>query len=693
MSRCPLRRIGLLKHVYPSPLSRAHRMHTSAPCRSAFVLPNSDVWNVTLNSTDPKDIVLSHKFRQLKDTLAQTTPHPNRVWGRYIDMLNFLGFEKLPLDIHQSVLRKCTPSAAELRVFIATRSVEGVRRRDHQEAHIYEYRFQAIIRNIRSSGWTPDIDDYHFILEQFAAAGHHQGSMHVLEEITLLGLPKSAKTYGLCLQALCHRLTLPCRKVLRPQLVSDVTRLCLRLVNEMNARNVPFTSVNVDLVIRILKETSNLEGFQNLMKVAYGIDLSYPDRPPLEHWDRDNDRVANFIISGGPTARFPDPLPFSTDALNTTIDMLGRLGNVSKLIQTFEVLTTPLSMHHREPSSFDDDDDDDYGLSNPRVAPYQPPHARPNTQSYHMLLKWLSRAGHTVLARHYLLQAISVEKADAHRLRIDCIRKAPAEIVAPQVGVNRSMLLAVYAQANRDKDLELMRWVLQRIGIVIRRKRGYIKYHTRVQARWQDATSQSAATFSEVPHAEDGSSNSQPNTMSKDVVGDPSFSLDPAFSTFFSPSSASGSDVSETINLPPTPYFDVDLDATPPSTAPPPKQFDIGLHLSILKRDLEALEHLEQYVADMLGRTTQRVKERLGRRVWAGKNIYMRDLNRRVAVSREEWRQKVQYRPRMTNKSQNSFKEMAPHLRAGQVATTRGLATSSVGSDAWGHVGSVRGDA
>jgi hypothetical protein len=44
----------------------------------------------------------------------------------------------------------------------------------------------------------------------------------------------------------------------------------------------------------------------------------------------------------GPDGSRLVPFPFTTTALNTAIDILGRLGDIPKRIQAFEVLTQPL---------------------------------------------------------------------------------------------------------------------------------------------------------------------------------------------------------------------------------------------------------------------------------------------------------------------------------------------------------------
>jgi len=74
-----------------------------------------------------------------------------------------------------------------------------------------------------------------------------------------------------------------------------------------------------------------------------------------------------------------------------------------------------------------------------------------------------------------------------------------------------------------------------------------------------------------------------------------------------------------------------------PHSAPRPRAFDIDAHISILQRDVKQLARLELAVAAVLGRTIHRVKERLGRRVWAGRTIWLAKSGARVVVTKGIW--------------------------------------------------------
>jgi hypothetical protein len=538
------------------------------------------------------------------DVLSRKTRSHSRVWSCYVDLMSYAEYDKLPLEVHQAVLRRCVPSFGTLRTWTASRMQTGQALR---APHFYEARLKTVMRNIRAADASATLEDYHVILEQFAAVGHYTGSMHVFTELAhVCKLEPTPKTFGLCFKAMAHRLSLPMYKAQRADIVADTSKLCRKLLKEMSARDMPFTSFNLDLTVRILKEVLDQEGFSQLMKLGYGIDLDYPDHPPLQ---------ASSMQS-----------PFSTSALNTTLDMLGRLGNVAKLVQTFEVLTQPLPPQASQHYSQEFDDEDDFGIANPAsTEPHQAPHAQPNTTSYNILLKHISRAGHAAFARHYLFQAMRLDRQVDRHLRAQ-LHQNPHATPPPRFGINRGTIIPVFGEANRDKNMELMRWVGWVTRKTIKRKKSDIAWYY----RHRDSMAASASS-------------------------------EPAPSNSRSPPP----DVSTAL--------DVDLDApsTPPDSPTPEKLFNINLHLSILQKNLDELVlWYENHYEVALSRVTQRVKERLGRRVWAGKDIYLFSENARVTMPRKTWTRIVNFKP---GKTRASSEHDGRVLRNGWVAGYKGL--------------------
>ena len=681
MSKCSLRRLGIPTQSSHLSKQSARRLHTSLPCSFAGSISLSGAEAAEGSRGGEKGRLLDHKLSDLRFLTRRMRPDPGKVWAMYQDLLHSLRYDDLRLEDHQAVLRACTYPAAEQR----TNSAKRFPRQMSNQGHKFEPRFKTVIRNIRLAGYMPTIDDYHFVLEQFAAVGHFRGSGHIMEEITRLGLQKTPRTYGLCLQALCHRLSLPCDPAVRERLVAEVTLHCMQYQEEMMQQRVPFTSVNADLVTRLLKETADLPTFEKLLKAVYGVDLSFPDRPPLELWGRKTNATGepSMPVLDASDREAPSLLPFSSAALTTTIDFLGRSGEVSKMVQTFEVLTTPLPAKSATTSpAYDEEDEDDFGVSNPQVAPWESPHALPNTTTYHFLLKWLAhaRAGH--LVRHYMLQAIKAEKDTDRELRVAIRHRPRSQLVAPHMAVNRLMLLSVFGLANRQQDLELMRWTLYKTGQVIRLKKKHIRYYGWRLRQWRLAGRAAAEAATEASETAEAAV----PAPSEETPAPSDSPLSAVFSSYFTPSSASEEAVEKTVHLPQTPYFDADLTAPVPSPLPR-RPFNIERHLYIVRHDLQQLEALEERIADALGRATQRVKERLGRRVWLARDIYLRHLGRRVIIGKEEWAAKARFRasktlpPRWAQvraAKQKPDTKSEPQIPPGSVATHMGLMTSAV---------------
>ncbi|KAJ7781449.1 hypothetical protein B0H16DRAFT_1447890 [Mycena metata] len=640
---------GLLRLSALRPL---HRIFQTPPRHSSGATTPSDSTTTTAISVPaPVDRIRQRNFSLLYESL-EIDGNPSRVWANYTNLLTFLGYEQLPLEIHQQVLRKCTPSSRLLRASATRRLFLG---NVPRTPHLYEGRLQTVVRNIRALGVQPTLDDYNFILEQFAVVGHHFGVMQVYKELTSFGITPRTKTFGLCLQAIAHRLTLPVALRDKDRRILVTRRMVSELVSAMKSLNIPFTSVNLDLTMRILKETTDMQGFEMLMKWGYGIDLANPDCPPLEYLAYPTD------ASSGVKA--PIPQPFSTAALNMTIDTLGRLGNISRMVQAFEVLTAPLPQHSPNATSTsynDEEDEDDFGVSvEPPPPPFTPPSARPNTTTYNLLLRHVSRAGHAVFARHYLVQAMRLEKEVFLTLRRDFGRLPLQDVPAPHFSINRGTLLSVFGQSNRDKNLGLMRWLSLKLNQILKRKRNALNYYSDHRAARQrkrlwpyNDPSRSTDTLPMLPV-----------TPRKSAIPPTPLSRGSSRFTTIMQRWRAPQGVGE--------VFDVDVEDESSQLPTPVKNFNLDLHIRVLTRDIAEIEALQDHVRMVFARTTRRVKERLGRRVWRGKDIYLlTDGDRRRRISMGEWENIARVRKEKTHRPYifpwsdpvNRQRAPAPHL-------------------------------
>ncbi|KAF7301435.1 hypothetical protein MIND_00708800 [Mycena indigotica] len=557
-----------------------------------------------VSTAPPIDRVRQTNFDLLRESL-ELEGNPSRVWANYTNLVSFLGSEPLPFHVHQQVLRKCTPPSSTLRASATRRILVG---NVPQSPHVYEGRFIAVIRNMRAAGYVPTLEDYNFILEQFAAVGHHFGVMHVYRELTSLGVVPRSRTFGLCLQAIAHRLTLPVNPAKKRERTETTRRMISDLITAMKTHNIPFTSANLDLSMRILRESTDMDGFELLMKWAYGIDLANPDCTPVEYLEGKNPSP---------------PQPFSTDALNMTLETLGRLRDISRLVQAFEVLTTPLP---KRPSSANDEEEDDFGIRHQPSLPLPTPSASPNTTSYNILIRHLSQAGHATLARHYLIQAIKLERETSHLLwkQLGNRRRQLQHVLSPHFSINRGTFLSVYGESNRDKNAGLMRWLFSKMPSVIKRKQGnldgFLKYRALRQQRglwpYDGSEVKDTTTLRRAPTEPASPLAIGDRWRAPDYIGN---------------------------------VFDIDINSETPLPLPPaPKKLDLDLHISILERDIRELSQLRDHVEQMLTRTTHRIKQRLGRRVAGKQDIYLatevQENRDRVRIDPKRWSKIANFR-------------------------------------------------
>lgn len=582
--------LGLAASRRFPPASLHCRRHLSA----VFAQPPHTTFLDVTPDAGPGTSAKAYKLKELAASLSAEPTDSSRLWKNYSNLVNFMGYEVLPLEVHQAVLRKCTLSTWEIRKLTAQK-LQDRTMSFRKPYHIHEERFQVILRNIRATGEKPSLDDFHFILLHFASAGHHLGTQKIMSELIELGITPTHKTYGLCLQALAHRLALPFADHARQTYVSEISLIGSQLLSDMAKQGIPITSVNLDLAFRILREGGDEAGLSKLLKVGYGIDLEYLDQPPLE------DNKAKALLG---TVQVPALQPISTHTLNTIIDALGRMGHLSKMVAVFEVLTQPLPSPQPKPneSSFEDEDDDDFPIIQTRPT-WQPPHVVPNTTTYNMLVKYTAIDGNLILAQHYAKQIMDVEEMNRNRIRLALEAGTPlGEIEAPRVSLNRLSLLPIHGRANRGNDIGTLRWIKAVCRMAKGRKFREYKW-------WTEYLEQNSST-------EDGEAEAP-------ELDRPAYRPD-AISTI----------------------LDADLDSPPATSFTPlaPKKLDPKLHMALLLRDREQLESLRQQNGNALHSAIQRAKQRMGRRVWKGMDVFMLDEGRRVPVSKDEWTEMVNFK-------------------------------------------------
>jgi len=559
---------------------------------SALVLPTNP------DFTDSLTYEQKASIRELLEAV-QTHHSPHHIWAHYTNLVSLLGNRQLPVEIHQQVLRRCSPPKEYIRSWIV-KKMAAKGNNVKIKSPTFEPRFRILMTNIRNLGVQPSLDDYNYVLQQLAASAHYKGASNVYEEMKRVGHVPDQTTYAACLQAMAYRLSLPIHPKTKPDLVARMQRLFKGYMADMRQFKVPMSAASLDFSLRILKGTLDTEGFESIMRSGYGIDLSNPDRVALEYEDPTS-KTQNIDL-------LPAPFPFTTTVLNTTIDMLGILGNVTKMVQTFEVLTQPLPQANQHFfNSFESDEDDDYGVSIdvPSSSRVPPPSAVPNTTTYCILLRHLCALGHATFARHYINQALRLDHEASWALKraveYNVNRNLPLDTVSsPRFTMNRNMFLTVMGETNKDKNLGLMKWLSTKIYRIIKRQKGSLE-------RYQKLREQLLEAQVDLPPP-------PPPPRRPRVI----------------------------------PALDVDLQnhTTPEVETPKVKPFNLNLHIDILQRNVSELERFQSRLEFLVGRTSQRVKERLGRRVWQSRDIYLATEGERKVVSKEQWREMVNFRPR-----------------------------------------------
>lgn len=538
---------------------------------------------------------MREKEARLTQSIEVEYSYHTKVYGKYLATVNGAEGDLLPLELHQAVLRACAPPPDDIRAHTA-RLLQQEQLAEHQLTHPYESRFRKIIQNIIDAGFNPSIGDYHLIMSQFAAVGHYAGIQKYMHHMGRMGLEPNHQTFGFFLQAVAHRISLLAPNPRRPIIVRKLFTLAVQALREMVDRQIPSTPTNLDHAFRIFSEVHDPQGLAELLRLGYGVDLNYLDSPPI-----DAASVPSTSIFGSS----PELLPFSTSALNTLLETLGRWGQISKMVYVFETLRHPLPIPAKPDNTFDDDDDDFL----PIKQEWKPPSAEPNTTSFNIMIKHCIAHRNLVLARHYVTQLMHEEHMSTLRLQRELREKPLSEVAAPCMAVNIGTLRPIEGFGNRSHDIMLLKWVIRACKLSIRRKYRSWTYYDQM-----------------------GSKYVVPQTSSTLAISEPSSSSSPSPAFF--------------------------------SKSPDPSTFDIPAHLRILKQDISALSDLKWNTENRLFRTTAGGKERLERRVHGGKDVYMEDESGRVMVDPRAWKEKknVRVAKRKVKPKQKQKKYLGKHF-------------------------------
>lgn len=500
----------------------------------------------------------------------------------------------------------------------------------------HENRLQMILRHMKEANQTPTVDDFNYIIKQMSAVGHVRGASDVLHELdSIPGLEPNNITFRHVLQTCVFLIESPFPTEVRNLAVKASTEVALDIVDRMQAMNMDIEEAIVELLLRIFKENRNIEACEQILRTVCAFDIRRPDRMPEEFEARlkEADRLQKPL---------PVPLKLTTSMFTTLVSLYGSAGEIPRMITLFEVLTNPYPLPSNLPSPSSDwwdDDIDEYDVATPVVQTplkhrpeyiWEPQRASPNSATFAMLIRNLAWAGQRMLCEHYMLLAEEFDKQEADRLREQISREierhrsvstqmsgnqdrqvelvpSPDFIPSPRFLITPLMFMPAFAYANRQRILELMRWMRYHLRGVIWRRQSELSFFKK--------------SYEELPSG----------TFPSRAVARLSSSHHPCMLLcMFS-------------NVLLTASLDLDYSGMVEGTDNP-KPLDLGLHIKLVESSLTSFGAMLERADEVIARLKQRSLERITRRVWNNQDIYLRDVDDRVLLSKEEWENRVQWK-------------------------------------------------
>ncbi|KAG8829321.1 hypothetical protein FRC18_009390 [Serendipita sp. 400] len=556
----------------------------------------------------------------LEDLLNTQGETYNRIWESYLALRQYIqkhGGPPVPYPTMQRVLQRCTPNWASTRkLVVRVLPQPGMWKR--LDTAVHSHRLRTVLSHMRESGQTPTISDYNYVLQYMAAAGHVRGASALLKEIDATeGVKPSAKTMKHVLQACVFLLEIEFSPQDRNLATAEATNLAYEVIRRVTDQNIDLSRQIVELVLRIVKEDGRVEQCERILRAVCAFDINKPDRMPEEFAKR----LKEADESNEP---LPKPLPISTSMFTTMMVLYGRRGDISKMVTLFEVLTNPYPLPSNLPSPSSDwwDNEEEYDVPNPVVQTplkhrpeyiWEPPRASPNSATFAFLLRYLSWAGQRVLCEHYMLIAEEYDKAETIRLRkalsyelarhqqvSSALSNADREIVlddnrslipSPRFLITPLLFMPVFAYANRQRVTQLMRWIRYHLHGVIQRRERELEFFKK--------------SYESLPSG----------ALPTRVTGQSYYQHEP--------------------------YQDFSGIVEGTERQVP---LDLKLHIELVETSLVSFKAMLERAEEVIARLTQRTVERLTRRVWNNKDVYIPELERRVVVGRDEWQERVQWK-------------------------------------------------
>ncbi|PVF95545.1 hypothetical protein CPB86DRAFT_568835 [Serendipita vermifera] len=571
--------------------------------------------------------VLGPNFRENTEKALETmlsTPGTlyQEIWESYLKLRAFVGKnEGQPIrqEITQAVLRQCTPSWLHLRnAYMQPSTTYGAWQKLRKPLP-YENRLRMLLQDMKDAKQTPALEDFNFVLQQMAAVGHVSGSVAVLKEMDLYPeIQPSKTTYKRVLQSCVFLLESPTPPEARPLVLKASTELAFEVVRRMQVAGTEIDTPILELILRVFKEDNNIPACEQILRTLCAFDVHRPDRMPEEFEQRLKEADQR-------QETLPLPVPVSTSILTTMVNLYGTNGDIPTMLTLFEVLTNPYPLPSNLPSpSSDWWEEEEYDVANPVVQTplkhrpeyvWEPQRASPNSATFAILLRTLAWAGNRMLCEHYMLLAEEFDRAEASRLREsldteliklqnlssqslsdenlqdDSQEAALAPFIpSPRFLITPLMFMPVFVYANRQRIGELMRWIRHHLRQIIKRRQAELEFFEK----------------------------------SYQALPPPSLPL--------------GAVVR--LNSQHKPYVDYSGFVEGTEQAKP---LDLRRHKELVEASLISFTAMLERADDVVARLRQRTLEKLTRRIWNNKDIYLSEYGNRVTIGREEWERKVRW--------------------------------------------------
>lgn len=555
--------------------------------------------------------------KRLEELLDTPGARYEQVWETYLALRQIINLNRsapIPRETLQKVLRKCTPDWNSTRKYCSHQANRQTIWQRLENPLPFGNRLFEIITHMKEANQVPQKEDFDYMLRYMWAGGHVYGSAAILERMEKEGITPSPSSYKYALQTSVFLLELDIPYSARGTVRETANKFAVDILQRMKAEEKEITPPIMELALRVFRVNGNVEAAEALLRENYAFDIRRPDRMP-EEFER---RLKEADKSGLP---LPQLMPMTTSILTSMVHLYGSLGDIPKMITIFEVLTNPYPLPSNLPSPTSDwwDSEDEYDVPQPvnqRPLPnrsdyvWEPARASPNNATFAYMLRHLAWAGQRMLCEHYMLLAEEYDKAEALRLQTmldsEIQRYQPSQtqplvgneneqptaddLTAPRFLITPLMFMPVFAYANHQRITELMRWMKYHLAELVKRRESELAFLKSAL----DALPAGQASTRGLP-----------------------------------------------LNHDTQPYSDF-IGIVPRTAQRSP--LNLQVHISLVEASLQSFRAMFEKTNEAVARITQRTKERLTRRVWNNKDIYLRDVDARVLVSREEWVEKVRWR-------------------------------------------------